>query len=36
MINKDDGNKNGFIYGCENRRVEMLKMMIEMFQISSE
>ena len=36
MINKYDGNKNAFIYSCENRRVEMLAMMIENFQISSE
>ena len=30
-INEDDENRNGFIYGCENRRIEMLKMMIEIF-----
>ena len=36
MINKYDGNKNAFIYSCENRRVEMLAMMIENFQISPE
>ena len=36
MINKDDKNKNAFIYACENERVEMLRMMIDVFQISSE
>ena len=36
MINKEDKNKNAFIYACENERVEMLRMMIDVFQISSE
>ena len=36
MKNKDDKNKNAFIYACEKKRVEMLRMMIDVFQISSE
>ena len=36
MINKEDENKNAFIYACENERVEMLRMMIDIFQISSK
>ena len=36
MINKEDKNKNAFIYACENKRIEMLRMMIDIFQISSE
>ena len=36
MKNKDDGNKNAFIYACENKRIEMLRIMIDVFQISSE
>ena len=31
MTNKEDGNKNAFIYACENERIEMLKMMIHDF-----
>ena len=31
MKNKEDGNKNAFIYACENERVEMLRMMIDVF-----
>ena len=31
MINKEDGNKNAFIYACENERVEMLRIMIDIF-----
>ena len=31
MINKNDGNKNAFIYACENREIEMLAMMIDLF-----
>ena len=31
MINKADGNRNAFIYACENNRSEMLRMMIEVF-----
>ena len=34
--NKNDGNKNAFIYACENERIEMLRMMIDVFKISSE
>ena len=30
-IDKNDGNRNAFIYGCENERVEMLRMMIDVF-----
>ena len=36
MINKDDENRNAFIYACENKRVEMLRMLIDVFQISSK
>ena len=36
MTNKEDENKNAFIYACQNKRVEMLRMMIDVFQISSE
>ena len=36
MINKNGKNKNAFIYACENERVEMLRMMIDVFQISPE
>ena len=36
MINKEDDNTNAFIYACENKRIEMLRMMIDVFQISSE
>ena len=36
MKNKDDGNRNLFIYACENNRVEILKMIITMFKISSD
>ena len=36
MTNKDDKNKNAFIYACEWKRIEMLRMMIDVFQISSE
>ena len=36
-VNYYDGkNKNAFIYACENKRVEMLKMMIDVFQVTSE
>ena len=31
MINKDDKNRNAFIYACENNRLETLRMMIEVF-----
>ena len=31
MINKNDKNKNAFIYACEEKRVEMLRMMIDIF-----
>ena len=36
MINKDDGDRNAFIYACENNRLEMLAMMINLSRISSE
>ena len=36
MINENDENKNAFIYACENERIEMLRMMIDVFKISSE
>ena len=31
MQNENDENKNAFIYGIENNRIEMLKMMIERY-----
>ena len=31
MKNIDDKNKNAFIYACENKKVEMLRMMIDTF-----
>ena len=31
MTNKNEGNKNAFIYACENERIEMLAMMIDVF-----
>ena len=34
--NVEDDNKNAFIYACENRRVELLRMMIENFQVCPE
>ena len=30
-VNKDDGNRNAFIYACENQKIEMLRMMIDLF-----
>ena len=36
MINKEDENRNAFLYACENERVEMLRMMIDIFQMSPE
>ena len=36
MINRNDYNRNAFIYACENERVEMLRMMIDIFQMSPE
>ena len=30
-INKNDEDRNAFIYACENKRVEMLRMMIDVF-----
>ena len=29
--NKGDENKNAFIYGCENEKIEFLRMMIDVF-----
>ena len=31
MTNKEDGNRNAFIYACEKKRVEVLAMMIDIF-----
>ena len=36
MINKNDGNRNAFIYACENERTETIRMMIDVFWISPE
>ena len=30
------GDKNAFMYACENERIELLKMMTDVFQISPE
>ena len=35
-INKNDGGRNAFIYACENKRMEILGMMIDIFQVSSK
>ena len=32
----DDDDDNAFIYACENKRVDLLKMMIDAFQISPD
>ena len=34
MQNEKDENKDAFRYGIENNRIEMLKMMIDNYQIS--
>ena len=34
MINKYDKNRNAYIYACENERVEMLRMMIDIFKVN--
>ena len=31
ILNKKDKNKNAFIYTCKNSRVELLRMMIDIF-----
>ena len=36
MINKDNKNRNAFIYACENERLEMLRMMIDIFKVNTE
>lgn len=30
-VNKNNGNKNALIYACENKKLELLKMMIDTF-----
>ena len=36
MVNENDGNRNLFIYACENKNTEMLQMIVDVFQTSSE
>ena len=33
-FNEHDNNKNAFIYACQENRVEMLRMLIDVFKIS--
>ena len=30
-VNKDEGDRNAFIYACENNGIEILRMMIDEF-----